>query len=460
LEEEQLKRLEEETRRREEERKRLEEEARRREIERQRQIEEAERLQALQEELRRKDEELAKLRRALPNEAVTAPIAGQPDETVTELIVRQPDADKRQIEREEEHKRREEEAHQREEAERRQTLREEIDRKKEDLAELEQLLLHEVAMPQPEQPVAPAVRRKTRSDVLFKITIAVSILIIILTAIYLHLKSVRPEPDPTSTPRAGQQEGDGFTETARGLNLELVRIPAGSFTMGSPDSEGDRFAFEGPQHRVTLPSFYIGKYEVTQAQWRKVAGLPKVDADLVSDPANFKGDKLPVERVSYWEAREFCLRLSRETGRDYRLPSEAEWEYAARAGTTTPFAFGSSLSSEQANFDGNYPSGGASKGVNRENTTPVGSFAPNAIKLHDMHGNVWEWCEDFWHDDYDGAPIDGSAWLRGGDSNLRALRGGSWTNAGRHCRSAVRHRLPPGVHIINSGFRVAVSARK
>jgi len=220
--------------------------------------------------------------------------------------------------------------------------------------------------------------------------------------------------------------------------------------MGSPDNEPLRGFDEGPQHDVTVPSFYIGKYEVTQAQWRAV---------MLGNPSNFKGDNLPVESVSWNDAKKFCHRLSQMTGKEYRLPTEAEWEYAARAGTTSPFAFGYTLSSEQANFDGNHPYGNFPAGINRNKTTPVGSFEPNAFNLHDMHGNVWEWCEDVYHDNYNGAPTDGSAWLSGGDSSVRVLRGGSWRLAGMSCRSAVRVRFPPGVRSLIIGFRVVVSER-
>jgi formylglycine-generating enzyme required for sulfatase activity len=212
-------------------------------------------------------------------------------------------------------------------------------------------------------------------------------------------KKPTPKPAiPTPTPR---NPGVSGTPSPAAPEIEMVLVPGGSFLMGSPENEPERYFDEGPQHRVTVQSFYISKYEVTQAQWRAVMG---------GNPSSFKGDDLPVETVSYWEAQEFCARLSRETGRGYRLPSEAEWEYAARGRTATPFAFGSSLSSEQANFIGKFPYGGAPKKVIRNKTTPVGSFAPNAFKLHDMHGNVWEWCEDIYHHDYNGAPTDGSAW--------------------------------------------------
>lgn len=259
--------------------------------------------------------------------------------------------------------------------------------------------------------------------------------------------SQRRESPPARPSRAASQKPNrrpGLT-TEPGLvaesairtpsGIELVLIPAGSFMMGSADSaedmdEGD----ERPVHRVRFKqSFYMGKYEVTQAQWRAVMG---------SNPSHFVGDDLPVERVQWSRAQEFIRRLNaKHDGYVYRLPSEAEWEYACRAGTETPFSYGSSLSSALANFDGTQPFGGAPKGVNREQTTPVGSFSPNAWGLYDMHGNVFEWCEDKYHDSYDGAPADGSAWMRGGVSEWRVLRGGSWFDSANALRSTSRERL-------------------
>ena len=181
--------------------------------------------------------------------------------------------------------------------------------------------------------------------------------------------------------------------------------------MGSPEDEKGRDEDESPQHRVTVSTFFISRYPVTQAQWQAIASLDKVDIDLKADPSRFKGDNRPVEQVNWYDAVEFCARLSRETGREYILPSEAEWEYACRAGTTTPFHFGETITTDLANYNGNYTYGSGPKGVYREETTPVGSFSPNAFGLSDMHGNVWEWCEDNWHNNYEGAPTDGSAWL-------------------------------------------------
>ena len=249
-----------------------------------------------------------------------------------------------------------------------------------------------------------------------------------------------------------------------GIHLELVAIPGGTFQMGSPDTEEGREGTESPQHRVTVPSFLMGKYPITQAQWKAVAAFPKADRDLNPDPSNFKGSNRPVEQVSWNDAMEFCARLSKKTGHNYRLPSEAEWEYACRAGTATPFHFGETITTDLANYRGTdweyqgttYPGsyGVGLKGEYREKTTEVGSFPPNGFGLYDMHGNVWEWCLDHWHENYEGAPRDGSAWVTGGDSDKRLLRGGSWPFDPWNCRSALRNRLNPGLRYYYFGFRV------
>jgi formylglycine-generating enzyme required for sulfatase activity len=241
-----------------------------------------------------------------------------------------------------------------------------------------------------------------------------------------------------------------------GVRIEMVEIPGGEFMMGSPESEADHYSDEGPQHQVSVSSFYMGRYQVTQAQWRAVAALSKVKIDLNPDPSHFKGDNLPVECVSWEEAMEFCERLSKASGKTYRLPTEAEWEYACRAGTTSAFAFGETITPEIVNYDGNYPYASAPKGEYRQKTTPVGSMGvANGFGLCDMHGNVWEWCMDNWHGNYDGAPTDGSEW-KGGDSSYRVLRGGSWNNYGRNCRAAFRYNIRPGDRYNDVGFRVVV----
>ncbi len=261
-----------------------------------------------------------------------------------------------------------------------------------------------------------------------------------------------------------------FTENlGNNITLEMVAIPGGKFMMGSPEDEAERYDEESPQHEVTVPPFFMGKYPITQAQWRAVAALEQVNRSLETDPSYFKGDNLPVEQISWDQAIEFCDRLSKYTGKHYRLPSEAEWEYACRAGTTTPFHFGETITSDLANYDAEYTYADSPKGKPREQTTPVGSFeVANAFGLYDMHGNVWEWCYDHWHEDYEGAPTDGSAWidnikiLNENDNHpqMRMLRGGSWDSDPRYCRSACRHRSKPDDRNYNVGFRVVVSAAR
>ncbi|MCF4968959.1 SUMF1/EgtB/PvdO family nonheme iron enzyme [Nostoc sp. CMAA1605] len=230
-----------------------------------------------------------------------------------------------------------------------------------------------------------------------------------------------------------------------GVTLEMVQIPGGTFMMGSPKSEKDQGLDESPQHQVRVPGFFMGKYPVTQEQYQAIMG---------TNPSNFKGDKRPVEQVSWDDAVEFCQKLSQKTGKTYRLPSEAEWEYACRAGTTTPFYFGETITTDLVNYDGNYPYGAAPKGEYRKETTNVGIFPPNAFGLYDMCGNIWEWCQDFYNNSYQGAPTDGSAWLTGSNNNLRVLRGGSSYSFPGDCRSANRNRINPGYVNSDGGFRV------
>jgi formylglycine-generating enzyme required for sulfatase activity len=245
-----------------------------------------------------------------------------------------------------------------------------------------------------------------------------------------------------------------------GVILDMIAIPSGNFVMGSPDSEEGRSNTESPQHSVTITPFYMGKFTVTQAQWRSVAVLPQVSLALNPDPSFFKGKNFPVESITWDEAVEFCARLSLKTGRNYRLPSEAEWEYACRAGTTTPFHVGKTITSDLANYDGvifSYSSG--SQGIYRKKTTLVGSFqVANAFGLYDMHGNVWEWCADSWHTHYHGAPSDGKAWTNNSDNRYRLLRGGSWSGNLGSCRSASRGIDVPGGKSSRIGFRVACTS--
>ncbi|MCW6048829.1 formylglycine-generating enzyme family protein [Lyngbya sp. CCAP 1446/10] len=247
------------------------------------------------------------------------------------------------------------------------------------------------------------------------------------------------KPSSKKSGKAYQKEED----LGNGVKLEMVQIPAGSFMMGSPLEEGNDN--ERPQHQVTLAQpFYIGKYAITQEQWQAVMG---------NNPSDFKGAKRPVEKVSWNDAVSFCQKLSEKTGKNYRLPSEAEWEYACRAGTTTAFHFGPTITPDLVNYDGNNPYGSAPKGLYRQETTPVGSFPPNAFGLYDMHGNVWEWCADPWHGNYNGAPSDGSSWTTGGSYN-RVQRGGSWAYNAVFCRAANRNYYSAGYSDGLSGFRV------
>jgi formylglycine-generating enzyme required for sulfatase activity/tRNA A-37 threonylcarbamoyl transferase component Bud32 len=240
------------------------------------------------------------------------------------------------------------------------------------------------------------------------------------------------------------------------VTMDMVLIPGGNFWMGSPEFEGD--ADERPQHEVILKPFFMGKFPVTQAQWKAVAiGLPQVKSSLNPHPSKFKGYHRPVENVSWFDAMEFCARLSEKTGRKYRLPSEAEWEYACRAGTTTSFHFGEMITTDLVNCSSD-SLGMDVKSKYRKETTDVGSFqVANAFGLYDMHGQVWEWCADTWHNNYDGAPGDGSAWEVGGDSYRRVLRGGSWNFRAELCRSASRswNECDGGLRIC--GLRVVFS---
>ena len=251
-----------------------------------------------------------------------------------------------------------------------------------------------------------------------------------------------------------------------GVFLDLVLIPPGKFLMGSPPDELEREDSEGPQHEVTIAEpFLMGQCPVTQAQWAKVAKMKQVKRSIEQNPFDFEGADLPVETVSWLDAEEFCLRLSVHTKRTYRLPSEAEWEYACRAGTTTAFHFGETIDAELANYDakgdvdqdwvGNY--GRGILGEYREKTTPVKTFPANSFGLYDMHGNVWEWCLDSWHENYEGAPIDGSARDASNDSGSKILRGGSWFLFPRYCRSACRSRNSADSRSLDSGFRVVYS---
>ncbi len=228
-----------------------------------------------------------------------------------------------------------------------------------------------------------------------------------------------------------KSQARNFTEDlGNGINLDMITIPGGKFMMGSSECEGRDS--ERPQHEVTVQPFYMGKYPITQAQYQQVMG---------NNPSRFKGNERPVECVSWDRAVEFCQRLLKQTGKEYRLPSEAEWEYACRAGTKTRFYFGSKLTPNMARCKANI--GGTLLGLVGvgDKTIEVGKYSPNAFGLYDMHGNVWEWCQDIWHSNYEGAPNDGRAWFSGASSYktpYKVMRGGSWLDFPVNSRSVVR----------------------
>ncbi|MGB3536200.1 MAG: SUMF1/EgtB/PvdO family nonheme iron enzyme [Microcoleaceae cyanobacterium] len=247
-------------------------------------------------------------------------------------------------------------------------------------------------------------------------------------------------------------------DLGNGVMLKMVVIPGGEFLMGSPDSEGSRYSNERPQHSVTIKPFLISKYPITKAQWREVACLPEVHRKLKLLPSRLGGKSHPVTKVSWYDAVEFCDRLSRKTAQQYRLPSEAEWEYACRARTTTPFHFGETITTSLANFDGRYPYASEYQGIYLKKTTPVDHFnIANNFGLFDMHGNVLEWCLDHWHNNYENAPTDGNEWLDNSEHENRVKRGGSWRNEPLLCRSSSRKPDNASKQAPNIGFRIVCS---
>jgi formylglycine-generating enzyme required for sulfatase activity len=262
-------------------------------------------------------------------------------------------------------------------------------------------------------------------------------------------------------------------DLGNGVKLRMTMIPGGTFNMGSPDQELLRSDDEGPVRTVKVPDFFMGQFVITQEQWEVVAKGRQIRRPLKPSPSLFGGNaNHPVERVNWLEAFEFCDRLTQLTKRPYRLPSEAEWEYACRARTRTPFHTGATITTKYANyqgtdddqgqngrFPGNY--GDGPKGEYVGKTVEVNRFPPNAFGLHQMHGNVWEWCLDTQHSDYKDAPADGKAWLdpNSDENSDRSLRGGSWFSSPRRCRSAFRNFLAPGSRYDGLGFRVVFSLR-
>ncbi|NES64409.1 MAG: SUMF1/EgtB/PvdO family nonheme iron enzyme [Okeania sp. SIO2D1] len=248
---------------------------------------------------------------------------------------------------------------------------------------------------------------------------------------------------------SGEGQAEVMTEDlGNGVSLEMVKIPAGRFLMGSPETEAERIDWESPQQNVDVPEFFMGKYPVTQEQWEAVMG---------NNPSKFKGASRPVDTVSWNDATEFCQKLSDRTGKKYSLPSESQWEYACRARTTTPFYFGETITSELANYRGEFTYADQPPGEYRKETTDVGIFPPNVFGLYDMHGNVWEFCQDVWHENYNGAPNDGSAWETGINSDYRLLRGGCWDYYSRNCRSARRGYCSADFLSDDRGFRIVSS---
>ncbi|MBD2363464.1 formylglycine-generating enzyme family protein [Anabaena minutissima FACHB-250] len=247
-------------------------------------------------------------------------------------------------------------------------------------------------------------------------------------------------------------------ELGNGVILEMVYIPGGEFWMGSPESEGKRYSDERPQHLVTVRPFFISKYPITQRQWKQIASWTEVHQKLKLRPSRQGGNSHPVTEVSWYDAVEFCDRLSQKIRHKYRLPSEAEWEYACRGGTITPFHFGDTINFNIANYDSRYPYHSETQGIYRKKTTEVGTFQlANSFGLFDMHGLVWEWCLDNWHQNYDKAPTTGDVWLDSHDNNTRVMRGGSWRNEAFLCRSSSRQFHNASAKFNTIGFRVVRS---
>ncbi len=248
------------------------------------------------------------------------------------------------------------------------------------------------------------------------------------------------------TRKTSPSPGDKWQEPLTGM--QMIWVPAGSFQMGSPLSEKEREEDEGPLHVVTLDGFWMGKYPVTQGEWLKVMG---------SNPSRFKnGVNYPVEYVSWKDAQSYIKKFNQLVDGKYRfaLPTEAQWEYACRAGTATPFYFGENLTTDQANYNGHFSYTDGPEGIYREKTTPVGTFAANSFGIHDMHGNVWEWCQDRYAGAFDSTDVNNPKGPSSGVS--RVLRGGCWNDGAWICRSAYRNLSTPGSRHSYTGFRLTM----
>ena len=247
----------------------------------------------------------------------------------------------------------------------------------------------------------------------------------------------------SNVPIKAQEKKDPPKDFTNSIGMKFVWIPPGNFMMGSPKEEKERGDNE-TQHKVTLTKgFYMGVYPVTQEQWQEIMG---------KNPSFFQGEKnLPVETVSWEDCQEFVKKLREKDKKAYRLPTESEWEYACRAGTTTPFHFGETISTDQANYNGEAVYGNGKKGIYRKKTTPVGSFPANAWGLHDMHGNVWQWCQDCYGDYPQKDVVDPQGPEKGA---FHLLRGGSWSSLPLYCRSACRFWDGPGYRGFNFGCRL------
>lgn len=246
-----------------------------------------------------------------------------------------------------------------------------------------------------------------------------------------------------------------FRERMRdgGLGPRMAVIPPGAFLMGSPPNEVKRSNTEGPQHEVRLTRpFALGVYAVSFAEYERFCTATR---QAKPDDAGWGRRDRPVIDVSWADAQAYCRWLSAQTGQRYRLPSEAEWEYAARAGTTRAFRFKGPISTDKANYDGNFNYDFGAEGEYRGKTVAVNDFAPNRWGLYQMQGNVWEWIQDDWHKSYEGAPADGSAWKSSGDCSMRVLRGGCWFYAPSWLRSAARFYSPSDARYYFVGFRLA-----